>query len=434
MAIFDAFYLMILAVFLTVLGTISAWDFSTIHIRFYQLPLLMSLLVFFISVFKHKIKMNISLCFIFLVFFMLAVALSLKNAMFPLVGLKQAVLLAVFLSFFFLTSNCCTNKQQLLALHKTVIVSALLAVVYGLIMYILTNLPGVEKEGLYHYTRPRSFFAEPNEFGVYLTFVFGYLCAEVFSRVKVVPKMIIYLVLSFAYVLLVPNMSRGTWLGWMVALIVVLWSLHRAGLSVLTPKRFALLIVGICISFNLVLMIVSKLTPTSHDISIAQAVETRVTSLVKANDYTTSIRLKYWKRSLDAMVQHPFLGIGFGNIFTVLEDDAPRKGEGLPELPKVRQATCSNFLLDVGAETGGTGLLIIGLFLFCLCKTAIDKIDRTRDTQLQVIYIGSFASCVGMMVNGLTYPIVMLPFFWIAAGIINTNINSSEIRRRENSF
>lgn len=435
MVVSSVFYLTICAVFLTALGTISIWDFNTIHIRFYQLPLLLGLILFVVSVMKKKSKVNFSFCFFLLAIFMLEAIFSLKNTVFPFVGLKQIVLFSVFFIFAFLICNCCTDDKKLAWLHRTIIVSALCAVVYGFIAYILTNLPGIEKEGLYHYTRPRSFFKEPNEFGIYLTFVFGFLCAEVFSKVKITGKPIVYFCLFLAYALLIPNMSRGSWLGWIVVLVTTLFLLHSTGLFKMTVKKIIMLTAGICISFWLILSVVSKLTPTIHNATVAQAVETRIASLAKANDYTASIRLRYWKTAFDAMLKHPVLGVGFGNIFTILEDDNPANGEVASlALPKIKQATCSNFILDIGAETGITGLLIFGAFLFCLCGKAMKKINQTQNKYLRVVYIGSFSSCLGMMVNGLTYPIVMLPFFWIAAGIINTNINSPEIIRRENSF
>jgi hypothetical protein len=45
-----------------------------------------------------------------------------------------------------------------------------------------------------------------------------------------------------------------------------------------------------------------------------------------------------------------------------------------------------------------------------------------KDYNMLAISIGAFASCIGLLVNGLTYPILLLPFFWISAGVLSVRI------------
>lgn len=436
----------VFTVFLAALGTVYVYQFDQIHIKPYQLSLAVGLFLFFTKACRSKILALPSPAMKALGFFVLAAALSIHNAAFPFVTVKQLGLLLVYAAIFFLTANVCRDERKLVLLHKTIIFACFFATVYGLILYILLNLPGLERADGYYFTRPASFFAEPNEFGFYLTFAFGYLCVDGFSGRPIVSRVLFYPTILLSYVLLVPNMSRGSWIGWLVVLLAVLLLLQITGVNRLTWKKITLLALGIPLSFFVILFSVSRLTPTQGSKTVADVVlsrcavlhllesgraglfkqrtEPEITSGRKLNiafDPTISIRCNQFQAAWKSALRHPFVGLGFGNAFTVIEDGRALSNDNASRLiPKIRVATSSNFFFDIVAETGFLGLISFLFFLVFLIGKGIKNIKKAPSVTVQIIYIGAFASCIGMIVNGMSYPLVMLPFFWISAGIIET--------------
>ncbi|MDD2927872.1 MAG: O-antigen ligase family protein [Candidatus Omnitrophica bacterium] len=430
--------------FMTSFGTLYIYQFHCVHIRPYEFSLVIGISFFFYEAKKFKIPIISSLASKTFGLFFLAAFISMCYAAFPLVTIKQISLLMVFGGIFFLAMNACRDEQQLIILHRTIIYSCLFAAVYGLVLYVLLNMPGLEKVGGYYFTRPASFFAEPNEFGFYLTFAFGYLCVECFSGQPLVPKALFYPAILISYVLLVPNMSRGSWLGWLAILCVAVGLLHKTGISRLTAKKVVSLTIGIPLSFIIIVFLVSAFTPTKSPLTVSDVIFSRchVFSMLSGKvrhksscqkergfavaDPTVRERLGRSEIVLKSAARHSFFGIGFGNVFTVLENigNLPKKRTSL--MPKVREGTSSNFLFDIFVETGLFGLVCFLAFLFLLIKGALKKISQEKSRQARIIYIGAFASCIGMIINGMSYPLVMLPFFWISAGILETRCFSGE--------
>ena len=440
------FHFVAVTVFLTTLGTVYIYQFDQIHIKPYQFSLAVCLFLFFTKACRPKVLALLSPAMKALGFFVLAAALSIHNAALPFVTVKQLGLLLVYVAIFFLIANVCRDERKLVLLHKTIVFACFFASVYGFILYILLNLPGLEKVDGYYFTRPASFFAEPNEFGFYLTFAFGYLCAEGFSGRPIVSRALLYQTIFLAYVLLVPNMSRGSWIGWFVVLLAVLLLSQITGVNRLTWKKITLLALGIPLSFFIILFSVSRLTPTQGAKTVADIVLSRCAVLhglesgraglfkqrtgsetisrEKFNvafDPTISIRCNQFQAAWKSALRHPFVGIGFGNVFSVIKGGrALSSNSAARSIPKIRVATSSNFFFDIVAETGFVGLISFLFFLVFLIDKGIKNIKKAPSINVQIIYIGAFASCIGMIVNGMSYPLVMLPFFWISAGIIET--------------
>jgi hypothetical protein len=446
------FIFVVFTVFLAALGTVYVYQFDQIHIKPYQLSLAVGLFLFFTKAYRPKVLEFSTPVTKALGFFVLAAVLSIHNAAFPFLTVKQLGLLLVYGAIFFLIANVCRDERKLVLLHKTIIFACFFVTAYGLILYILLNLPGMEKVDGYYFTRPASFFAEPNEFGFYLTFAFGYLCVEGFSGRPIVSRAIFYPTILLSYVLLVPNMSRGSWIGWFVVLLAVLLLLQITGINRLTWKKITLLVLCIPLSFFVILFSVSRLTPTQGSKTVADVVLSRcavlhvlessrarlfkqrsgseMTSREKlsiAFDPTISIRYNQIQAAGRSVLRHPFVGLGFGNAFTVIEDGRALSNDNAVRLiPKIRVATSSNFLFDIVAETGFLGLISFLFFLIFLIRKGIKSIKKAPSVTVQIIYIGAFASCIGMIINGMSYPLVMLPFFWISAGILETRCFSGE--------
>jgi O-antigen ligase len=426
------YYTILATVFLTVLGSVSLYQVGPIHFRPYQIPLLLSAAGFFVQLLRHKQKFLLPAPLKVLLLFFVTIAASLWVSQYPAVTIKQAILLGLYVMTCFLIANACDTEKKLIWLHKVIVFSCLTACVYGLIIFILTNLSGVAKEGGYWYTRPKSFFVEPNEFGLYLTFAFGYIFSEFYAGTKIIKRYILWMIFLLFFLLIMPNMSRGSWLGCIATIITVIFYQHKTKLQKITIFRLAKITVLIALLSTLPLWLWSKVIPVRETVTVtnvavpktvANVVTSRVISLPTGQDSTYQKRLKYSQNAVDVLRQHPLTGIGFGNVFTTLEGGLQENKSDFHGIPAIGTATSSNFLVDICAETGIPGILIFVLFLILLLKKGLDGIKTAADNETLTVLIGAMGSCVGLMVNGLTYPILLLPFFWISAGMLSTPIS-----------
>jgi O-antigen ligase len=408
-----------LAVFLTALGTVSICSVGPIHFRPYQAALLAAVFLFTGQLLLRGGGLLVPAPLKALSVFFVAIILSLPGSQYPAVTVKQTLLLGVYATMFVMIVNTCRTDSRLISLHRAVILSCLLACAYGLARFVTSNLPGVEKEGLYWYTRPRSFFVEPNEFGLYLVFAFGYVFSELLSGRRTASRALVWITFALAVALIVPNMSRGSWLGCAAAAAAVLYYQHRARLKKLAAPRALKIAAGVSILAALALLAASRFVTTRGKTTVAAVVASRIASTATGGDESLAARLRYTTDAFGTMMEHPLAGVGFGNTFAVLEGGIRSDRTGMFGIPEIGTATSSNFLADIGAETGIPGLLAFAFFLLVLLRQG-SRTVRTESGRAAPVRIGAFASAVGLLFNGLTYPIVLMPFFWISAAVLCT--------------
>jgi len=401
------------AVFLTAFGTITLYQIGSIHIRPYQVPLVVSVLIIFSQFLLNKRRLFIPTHFYILFLFLLTVMISIINAKFPVITLKQTILLLVYIILFFLIINTCNTEKKLLLLYRFIIISCFFVCVYGMYMMVIENLPGVPKVGGYLFNRPKSFFAEPNEFGQYLVFIFGYIFSELISKRKIVGRIFLWINFLLILILLVANISRGSWLGFLIIICSVIYYQNKFKLRRTNFGKIFKIIVLFLTLWVTGLFFASEIISTSEKGDFTAYTIARIFSLAIAQDETFLIRLENNKKAVETMIECPFTGIGFGNVGTISGGDYKYGG------------TSSNFLSDIGAETGIFGLASFLFFLIAIFKKGLKNIKNTKNEKTKIIFIGALGSYIGLLVNGLTYASHILPFLWISAGILSTKKLSS---------
>ncbi|MDO8735162.1 MAG: O-antigen ligase family protein, partial [Elusimicrobiota bacterium] len=343
-----------LTVFLTVLGGVSLYKIGPVNFRPYQIPLLIASILLISQFLVSKKKIIFPRSYFFSLFLLLiAIFISLFAAPFPLLTIKQTILLGLFIILFFLIINTCDSEKRIIMLHKIIIYSCILCCIYGLYKMITLNLPGVPKEGGYAYTRPKSFFVEPNEFGQYLVFAFGYVFSELLSGRKITNRIILWCTFFLIVFLIVPNMSRGAWLGCIISMFVIFYYQNKYKIKKINLNRKIKIVIVVFFLSVVSITVLSKYLPTNLNISAGKIIKSRALSIFGGSDATSSIRWENNKKAFDAMMKYPFTGVGFGNEFVVMEENAGNYGENV--LPDVVAATSSNFLSDIGMATGVLG-------------------------------------------------------------------------------
>ena len=87
----------------------------------------------------------------------------------------------------------------------------------------------------------------------------------------------------------------------------------------------------------------------------------RARSISDLDEVSNKGRLEIWRNSLSSIVQHPMLGAGLGNFVTVIGQDVDAVKKG---------ASAHNLYLDITAEIGVPGLLILLLMFADILRTS----------------------------------------------------------------
>lgn len=409
-------------VFLSGFGTLSLYQTGPVHIKAYQVVLLTLIAVLAIYFLREGSKLYLPKGYgRTLGLFVLSLFFSIFNCIYPAVLIKQLFLLSIYILLMLAIINTHKNKNILNTMVKVIIISAYVACVYS-ILVILKVIPGSIADLTYTFARPTSFFAEPNEFGLFLVFVFGFIFALLLSSKK------IWLWTIFALIIanIVPNMSRGSWLGMLVSMGVVVYFFNIKGIYKINIIKSVSIFMAVLGMILIALTTMSKLIPTRYKWSVEEIVQERARSIFSASDPTRDIRYHSNLTALEAFWEHPFAGRGLGNAFVILEKKYDNKDASLTEIPPIVAATSSNFISDLAVETGLFGLGSFLLLIYIIIKQGLRAIRSIKDRQTMILMIGAFASFIGIIVNGLTYAMHMLPFFWITAGILSIRIAEEE--------
>ncbi len=154
----------------------------------------------------------------------------------------------------------------------------------------------------------------------------------------------------------------------------------------------------------------------------------QMTTIASDDDYNRTEetgRLQIWGRGIGYMLQHPLLGVGPGNFQTAegtLSPLAERQQFGVG----VRWNAAHNTYIQVGAETGVIGLLLI-LAMIASALVALsrsrrrgsDRADsRERQTQLaQVLTASLIGFVVGAFFLSLAYTEMLYTLIALAVGL-----------------
>lgn len=178
---------------------------------------------------------------------------------------------------------------------------------------------------------------------------------------------------------------RSAWPAWLVAMMVLL-------AQVRWRVAIAVCVVGACLG------------------SLHPGVRTRLAAIprdLSSPDTLASGRLSLWKTGLQAVREHPFLGVGYGpNIFL---EDAVRAVYPLknPSDPQRRQPDVHNVYLQQVAETGTLGAAALAFYLGVLglawWRGRQAPVATPEDAADRLLALGAGAGLLGLLVVGVGF-------------------------------
>lgn len=184
----------------------------------------------------------------------------------------------------------------------------------------------------------------------------------------------LYALLCFALMLaaLFASQSRGAWIGFVAAMIVV--SLVRGGRTAALFTLAIAMLTGLGAAGGYRTLMPSFISQRFSDVLTAPSVTDIATIEVTDANFAAVERLAHWGAALDMWRDHPWLGVGFGNYAVVYP--AYAVGRWLDPLGHAH-----NYYLNVGAETGLVGLLAYGLLWLCALGLAWRAVRRSEGFQ-----------------------------------------------------
>ncbi len=374
-------------------------------------------------------------------------------------GLKMIMILLSFCFLYLLTRIYIQDFYDLKKIVPFIFGSSLIVIFYGFWQNILFM------RGLNSFEtmtgRPNSTFFEAEWLGMYLLFLLASVYAFIYYLAKKELKnsrkknILAHIFLFLIFALLLITVSRSAWLGaigatifyffcvftdfsfdfkkWQgilvlkisVSIIVVfLLSLGSVHLFHLTNfqlfNRVASTGTGlqkITVSCQKTIVLPEKIADLKEldafacrqinleEISNEKA-QNRFVAEIYRSDPNINVRSEIYKKAMDQIKLHPFLGIGFEKIPVLLGVD----GQGTA-------LNSSNIFLEIWLGSGIIGFLAFLFFLFYLFFDAIKNIWLKKNLEEKILGFFVLISGFGVFIFNLFNTGLMLGIFWIWLGI-----------------
>lgn len=300
-----------------------------------------------------------------------------------------------YLLAYYLIIHNVRSVEQIKRLMAVLFFSAALTSLYGFYQYIygvdISQFRWVDGEqfpGLH--VRVFSTMDNPNIYAGYLVTVIALAGGIMLTALKKKVKLWYIGLLCLLCVCLALTYSRGGWVSFLGVL---------ATLALFKSKRLLWLIVAaplIAVWVNPMLL-------------------ERLASIINPVDSSSALRLALWESSWAMLMEHPFLGIGWGAY--------PLMYPAYDFFINNSSTTiyhAHNMFLHIGAELGFLGLgAFMWLWVSVLRMTLV--LNRQCNCDISGIALGLVAAFIGLIINGLTDYIMfntqMSLLFWIITGL-----------------
>ena len=251
-----------------------------------------------------------------------------------------------------------------------------------------------------HHVRATGFFGQPNPFGAFNEETFPLAVALLTLGPTYLKRGWLVVATTLAALGAVVSYSRGSWVADAAAVFFML-----VVIIVTKPqlaKKFAWYSIGIPIAMFAVIFLLGK-TNLSHTAlaigahkNTAERLKSTVTAIIHPQGhFDTNQRLLIWKSAVQAIREHPILGVGLGNFHLFIQHHPPK---GLAAIPPMAH----NLYLEWGADLGVGGIIAALWFEWSWIKSVLTVIRRQTAVLPDYWYaalVGAFGSTVAFIVH-----------------------------------
>jgi O-antigen ligase len=352
--------------------------------------------------------------FIPLAILLLAALLSIFNAEYADQAIARTIFLVGMIGIYGVLVYAQLEPRDLRRIALAIIWSLAAAVLFG---FFYSALEYARNGSLIlSFAEFRSFFEERNEFGLFMVYGAGFLIP--FALNDKAPARY-KLLLALTTVALLLNFSRGSLLA--LTAMVAVDRLGAGRLFAPRPVGRSVVIMG-ALGLAGVAGVFLMLPALAGLPGVLDFLTARSVGFSTSNDETTSIRLLFIRTAGRAVLNHPFIGNGIGNVGYVLNqygraaDYGTVTFQGTVRPPVYALGTTSNLFADLLLESGLLGLLAFLAFLTEVARAAFVR-PRSESGTIGLVHNGAVLALVGLLINGLSYNSIYLPFTWVALAL-----------------
>lgn len=365
-----------------------------------------------------------------LLLFFFGLLLSGMNAQNEFRHLTVFISLLIMLCIYLATLNATTNVKTLKLAITALFGSAALMTLIGIYQFFgdLAGLPttvtGLDPgytEVVFGFPRVHAFSKEPLYYANYLFIPLGIGLALFFSRnqddkgqtskseLGFLEKLSGPWLLPFLLLLLINfilTLSRGAFIA-AVPFALIFLSLYAK--QILTWRNIILGIVILTVSLGTVIGILESVSPDALERFIGHALIEDV--LVKQQGESGFGRLESFGQAIEAWQSAPAFGIGLGNFGPYVDHypvEAPGRGWDI----------VNNEYLELLAETGIVGTVLVFLMLGIILWRSIAAYKVVTDTYLRAVLVGLTAAFVAIFTQYNFFSTFYIIHIWVLFGLI----------------
>jgi len=305
-----------------------------------------------------------------------------------------AVLHVVFALFAVLVGASVRREAQLYWIIRAFAVSGALVSAYGVYQYLFgTSVTAAWVDAKMFgevSVRVYSTLENPNVLAEYLLLVIPFTGALIINEKKLLSRLFFIGCLGVQLLTMVLTLSRGGWVGLILAVAIFL---------VMLDRRFIILGIFGLIGLYFVL---------------PDTIMNRLLSIGNLADSSSSYRLSIWLGTIAMLKTHWFSGIGpgttaFNRVYPVYSYGAAAAQHS------------HNLFLQLICDAGIAGIVLFVLMLFSFWRTMATSVKHAADRRLRIISIASIAAIAGFIAQGMTdysfYNYRVTLMFWAVIGL-----------------
>lgn len=320
-------------------------------------------------------------------------------------SLKESLRFLYYIILFFIIKYEISSKKILKNIIKFYIFTCSIISVYGIVQF-FTKF-GVKRDFIYNVDRYAvgvripSTLENPNSLGAFLILVIFPLIMMAFceenKKKKVVYSILSLLILSN----IVLSFSRNAWLGLIVGMVLLIVICNWKAI-------FIFLAGGVMASFIPVIR----------------------NRLYDFRSISGDGRVQLWKAAVEMIKDHPVLGVGNGNYYTLY-------GEYVKKYPELnyhdhKHFPVHNSYLKVQSELGIAGIISFLAILISIVIKIKNVADTVNDKFFEVFYKGFLVSVIAFYVMNISDNLFFVPkismYFWILVAISQSMIYNNSRR------
>ena len=299
--------------------------------------------------------------------------------------------------FFFILINEIKSKKEIKRILSLLMLSAIIASVYGLYQYFFLNYPRIKS------------FSFSLTFGNLIAVMVIFSTTFVFwGELNKQNKVILFLLNVLFGLNLFFAQSRGAWLAFIAGVFV---------LGLIKSRKLIIL-------FLIILTLLFLVLPPQYTNRFKSSFDI---SYDLENNRSNAYRIAMWITALNIMKDNPLVGLGYDNYRTSLSDQY--KVEAIKPKGFIH---VHNTFLQFGAELGLIGFFSFLYLIYYTLKKLIFYYINENNTNLKLFHLSSIIMIVIYLVQGLTQynfgKTEPLSLFWV---IIALNISINKFFKKE---